>query len=76
VSYPEQLERYKRFEENKKMPVFMAIGTGGKASSPKSLYIIPINELDKTKLKKSEIKQYYKNPESKFYYDISTLRLE
>ena len=35
-----QLERYKEYD--KKLPLFMAIGTGHKADSPNQIYLIPV----------------------------------
>lgn len=76
ISYPDQLNRYKRFEQEKNMPVFMVIGVGGTAKSPESLFVVPIKELNKTTLSKKELSPYYKNPDSKFFYVTRSKELE
>jgi hypothetical protein len=76
ISYPDQLKRYKKFEKEKGMPVFMAIGVENNPKSPESLFIIPIRNLHQTSLNRKELSQYYKNPDSKFFYIASSKILE
>lgn len=76
ISYPAQLDRYKKFEQEKNMPVFMAIGIGGNPKSPESLFIVPISELNQTTLSRKELSPYYKNPDSEFFYVARTNKLE
>lgn len=64
-AYSDQYKRYKKFEEDKNIPIFIVIGVGGKAESPEKLYIVPLqeissnfiagNELDKLEKKKQII---------------------
>jgi hypothetical protein len=72
----DQLNRYRKFAEERNLPVFMAVGIGGEAKSPKELFIIPLTQLDKGTLTKSEIAKFYKNPETKFFYKFVTKTLE
>ncbi|MBB6324555.1 hypothetical protein FHS59_000170 [Algoriphagus iocasae] len=72
----EQLERYKAFERQENYPVFIALGIGGKPSSPAELYILPIEELNKPVLHKAGMGKYRKKVDSDFFFDqeSNTLR--
>lgn len=72
----EQFNRYKIFEKNQKIPVFVAIGIGGKAISPEKLYIVPLQEIDNNFIHIKELKKYEKNVENKFFFDIKTKELK
>ncbi|MDP2042531.1 MAG: hypothetical protein Q8S14_08395 [Algoriphagus sp.] len=71
-----QLERYKAFEKQENYPVFIVLGIGGKASDPAELYILPVQELNKSILHKSALGKYWKKVDSDFFYDqeSNTLR--
>lgn len=64
-----QLERYKAFAQQENYPVFIALGIGGKPSSPAELYILPIQELKKPILHKSGLGKYRKKMDSDFFFD-------
>lgn len=64
-----QFDRYKKFELEKNIPVFIALGIGGKASSPEILYILPLRLLNSNSITKEELKQYQKNISKDFFYD-------
>lgn len=64
-----QLERYKTFAKQENCPVFIALGIGGKPSSPAELYILPILELNKPVLHKAGIGKYRKKVDSDFFFD-------
>ena len=46
-SYPAQIRRYEKFQSERQLVVFLAIGVGGLAHSPDKNYLIPINQLTK-----------------------------
>ena len=69
-----QLRRYRAIAARTKIPVFLAVGTGGKPNRPKYLYIIPIyktkgvSDLNTIKMdykKKDIAKGLYYDPKSK-----------
>ncbi|HAH36061.1 MAG TPA: hypothetical protein DEQ87_19225 [Algoriphagus sp.] len=64
-----QLERYKAFAQQENYPVFIALGIGGKPSSPAELYILPIQELKKPILHKAGLGKYRKKIDSDFFFD-------
>jgi hypothetical protein len=72
----EQLERYKEFQKEKNIPVFIAIGIGGKGMSPEQFYIIPLQEINKNFLSMSELKKYEKKIGSNFFFDSETNQLK
>lgn len=72
----EQLERYKEFQKEKNIPVFIAIGVGGKGNSPEQLYIIPLQEITTNFLSMNELKKYEKKMDSNFFFDSETNQLK
>ncbi|MEX1190313.1 MAG: hypothetical protein WED33_13730 [Bacteroidia bacterium] len=73
---PDQLSRYKAFEIDRNIPVFIALGVGGKASSPDELYILPLKEMKTTTVKKTAIRKYTHNLEKGLYYDAENNMLK
>jgi len=69
VSYPEQLDRYRKFAKQSKMPVFMVIGIGGKPSDPESVYCMPLDKVKSASIDHDDLKPFYHKPENEFYYD-------
>ncbi len=41
-----KLERYKKFEETVKEPVYVAIGVGGMSDNPNRLFLIPLRDIE------------------------------
>ncbi len=71
----DQLARYKKFEIQQNIKVFVAVGTGGEASNPKYLSIIPLSEIETTFISLDVLKKHNKNTEKNFYYDFESERL-
>jgi hypothetical protein len=72
----DQLARYKKFEKKQNIPVYIAVGTGGEASNPKYLSIIPLSEIETPFLSLEVLKKHNKNPEKSFYYDMESGKLD
>ncbi len=68
----EQVERYKNYETKNGIPVFLAIGIGGKPSAPENLYIIPLSKIDNNFLRLEQLELYKKSDDKKFFFDINT----
>ena len=75
-AYKDQFNRYKTYEKTKNIPVFIAIGIGGKADSPENIYIIPLRSLDTSFITLKELKKYEKDIDKHFYYDIKSKELK
>lgn len=67
-----QLERYRKFEAEKQIPVFVAIGLGGEGADPEHLYIIPLKRLKYNFITLDYLEQFKKNKEKKFFFDKET----
>ena len=67
----DQLQRYKEFEVSRKIPVFVAIGVGGKGAKPEHLYIIPLREIKSNFIPIEILRQFEKKLKSNFFYDSS-----
>jgi len=65
----EQLERYRKYETEHKIPVFVAIGMGGEGSNPKQLFIIPLKRLKYNKISIDYLKQFEKQIDKEFFFD-------
>jgi hypothetical protein len=76
ISGPEQLQRYKKFAKDRKMPVFIALGLGGTGEQPNDLFVIPVESLHSETVNLDEIRGFKKNPERKFFYDFETQLLK
>lgn len=74
-SYPDQLERYRKFQKDKKMPVFVAIGVGGQPSSPDQLYIIPLDKMSGLSIKLDNYSSYSHDLNKNLFYDTETGKL-
>lgn len=72
----EQLKRYKKFEETRGIPVFIAIGVGGTGKAPQHLYIVPLRTIDSNVLPFEVLKGFRKKTSEKFYFDPSTNELK
>jgi hypothetical protein len=65
----DQFERYKEFERKEKIPVFIALGIGGTASSPEQLYVLPLKYISENVLKAQDIERYKHNLSKDFYFN-------
>jgi hypothetical protein len=66
----EQFQRYKKYEESKDIPVFVAIGIGGKASSPNKLFVVPLRKLSSNFIDREKLQIFTKSVDGDFYYDL------
>jgi hypothetical protein len=63
-----QLERYKKFMETQKIPVFIVVGLGGDDEDPNDLFVLPLKDMKYPSLYPSIYKAYSKNPLNNFYW--------
>lgn len=68
-SYDNQLKRYKTFEQKEHTDVYIALGIGGKASNPESLYLIPLNDMSKPFISEKDMPLYKKVVHNNFFLD-------
>ena len=69
-----QIERYKRYGENQNARVFVVIGIGGLPESPKDIFIVPLNDLDKGDIylyQNSLMDFQSRNPDCNFFYNMN-----
>ncbi len=72
VARTDQLERYRRFQEEHQYPVFIAIGVGGSGAVPEELFVVPISVLKYPHAHREYLQNYALNPKYKLFYDITT----
>lgn len=75
VASEDQLTRYKKFEDQENITVYLAIGVGGSATAPCSLYVVPLSSINSSFIKFDQLKKHYKNPEKDFFYDLEKEKL-
>ncbi len=71
----EQLVRYQDFEKKRNIPVFIAIGVGGKGKNPEHLYMVPLKSITSNFIPFKILEKYKKNGEGNFYLDHKTNEL-
>ncbi len=66
----DQLDNYRRFMEQRKMPVFIVIGIGGQADNPAEFFIVPLKDATSGLFTRDKLQSFQKRDISNnFYYD-------
>jgi len=68
----DQLERYRKYEGKRNLPVFVAIGLGGQATGPDHLYIVPLGQIKSNILEKDFLDKFEKDNKENFFFDPQT----
>ena len=72
----DQICTYRKFQDQVRIPVFVAIGIGGEPDSPEKLFLTPLNSIHMYNgLYESNLIPFNRKPTRKFYYDASQLKL-
>lgn len=74
IASDRQLDHYRKFQEERNMPVFFALGIGGTGENPEMIYIFPLNKIKYPILSKKYICRHQKK-DKELYFDIKTQRL-
>lgn len=69
-----QLKRYAEYQNEKNIPVFIALGVGGSGASPEELYLIPIKALKYPVANRKYLQQFKVKTGCKLYYIVSKKR--
>jgi hypothetical protein len=65
-----QLENYRAYELNHKVPVYILLGIGGGPSLPDELFVIPLKSMRNNWMSKTEVAPFKKtNTDDTFFYD-------
>jgi hypothetical protein len=70
VIYPEQMARYKQFEKEEKIPVYIVIGYGGIPENPEKIFLVPLRRVNSDRL---PIESLGDNSLSKYEMDRNNL---
>jgi hypothetical protein len=72
----DQISSYLDFENRCRIPVFIAIGIGGKPSRPEKLFVTPLRNIEMfSEVYEADLIPYKRKPTSKFFYDTVQLKL-
>ena len=55
---PEQLDNYRDYETRESVPVFVAIGLGGEAHSPTSLFIVRLERMNNSEISLKQLERF------------------
>jgi hypothetical protein len=69
-AYPDQLRRYKTFEAENRIPVYILLGLEGTPESPNHLFLIPVSDIHIPVLTELQLQRYYKAIDTHFYYNL------
>jgi len=64
--YPDQMARYKQFEEEEKIPVYIVIGLGGDAKKPNQVFILPLKAASSHELSLDFLSKFEVDPNRDF----------
>jgi hypothetical protein len=70
ITYEDQLKRYKEFDSKTDIPVYMLLGLGGSSKNPSELFLIPISGIEYPYISYEKLKEFEKDLESPFYYNL------
>lgn len=70
-----QVENYKKYAKEVKLPVFIVIGIGGEPGNPKEIYIVPLDSAKTNVFTISDLLPYKKYRKD-FYWDVSQKALK
>jgi hypothetical protein len=71
-----QIEKYKEFENYRRIQVFVAIGIGGAPDNPEKLFVTPLCNIEtKRRIKESDLLVYKRKPTHRFFYDTCQYKL-
>lgn len=71
-----QICSYEDFQNQKRIPVFIAIGIGGDPSNPEKLFVTPLCNISMyTDVYESDLIPYKRNPKHRFYYNTFQWKL-
>ena len=67
---PAQILNYQRFQQERRIPVFVVIGIGGEPNKPAELYIVPLDRLRYPFASSEYLAKFRRtNTNTNFYYD-------
>lgn len=64
--YPDQMARYKQFEEEEKIPVYIVIGLGGFPDNPNEMFLVPLKKAASHELSIEFLSKYRVDPNRDF----------
>jgi hypothetical protein len=71
-----QICAYRMFQDQVRIPVFVAIGIGGEPDNPGKLFLTPLNSIHMHKeLYEKDLIPFKRKPTRNFYYNIHQLKL-
>lgn len=71
-----QICAYRIFQDQVRIPVFVAIGIGGEPDNPEKLFLTPLSSIQKhNEVYETDLIPFKRKPKHKFYFDVPQLKL-
>jgi hypothetical protein len=71
-----QFDQYKDYAHRLNIPVFVIIGVGDTPSSPKQLFIVPLDDFKTTQVSWDFLRTYKKDLRKNFFWDDKIKKLQ
>lgn len=71
-----QIDNYRQYELNYRIPIYVAVGIGGVASKPDRLFLIPLSQIsNSTSVSEEALMPFMRKTTKRFFYDAKQLKL-
>jgi len=67
-----QINHYKQYGMERRIPVYIALGLGGTPTNPSELFLIPLKHLSDNKISRDSLSNFKKETHGQFYFDMKT----
>lgn len=68
IAKKEQLERYRQYQNNNNIPVFIALGIGGSGANPEEFFVVPLNAIKFSIATQEYLSLFKKETNRKLFY--------
>jgi hypothetical protein len=76
IAREDQLQNYWQYSVNRKIPVFIILGVGGKPEAPEDLYIMRLDEIQGPILYRNQLMKFRRHPQKgSFFFNAETMIL-
>ncbi|SFH40915.1 hypothetical protein [Pontibacter chinhatensis] len=75
IAKPYQLDNYRRYSDERGVPVFIALGLGGYADDPDEEFIIPLENIGSNIISYEELRRFRRRSRGDLFYDCHSQEL-
>jgi hypothetical protein len=72
----EKIRKYKKYQREENITVFIAIGIGGEPSNPEKLFVTPLDYISNfSQIEEGDLIEFKRKPTRSFFYDTVQMKL-